>query len=168
MNSSTRLRDLIDRLPMAFVILGIICLAGAGATFLVLGRLDRVVIVLAAVGIGLLVYAALERPERTAQALTSRNVKYGSNTLVMSVAFLGILGLLNVLSNRYPNRLDLTQNQIYTLSPLSIQVVKEIKQPIHVIGFYRTGDTGRESLEDLLKEYVRYSDTLTYESVDPH
>jgi ABC-type uncharacterized transport system involved in gliding motility auxiliary subunit len=167
MISSTRLRDIFDRLPMAFVVLGIICLALAGATYLVLARLDRVVIVLAAIGVGLLVYAALERPERTAHALTSRNVKYGSNTVVMSVAFLAILGLLNVLANRYPNRLDLTQNQVYTLSPLSIQVVKEIKQPVHVISFYRTGDTGRESLEDLLKEYVRYSDSLTYEFVDP-
>src|SRR5262245_33249051 len=146
MNSSSRLRDIIDRLPVAFVILGILSFVAAAGTYLVLGRLDRVVIVLAAIGVGLLVYAALERPERTAEALTSRNVRYGSNTLVMSLAFLAILGLINVLANRYTGRLDLTQNKIYTLSPLSIQITKGIKQPVHAIAFYRSGDSGKDSL----------------------
>jgi ABC-type uncharacterized transport system involved in gliding motility auxiliary subunit len=167
MSTPARFRDFLDQLPVLFIILGVICLLGAAGVFLVLGRLDRIVIVLAAVGIGLLVYAALERPERTTQALTSRNVRYGSNSVIMSVAFVAILGLLNVLANRYSNRLDLTQNQIYTLSPLSIQITQELKQPVHAIAFYRTGDTGRESLEDVFKEYVRYTGSFTYEFVDP-
>src|ERR1700694_2907005 len=122
MKASTRLRDLLDRLPMTFVILGVTCVLVALAIFAVLGRLDRSVVVLGAVGVGLLVYAVLERPDRTVQTLTSRNVRYGSNTIVMSLAFLAILGLINVLANRYANRLDLTQNQMYSLSPLSIQI----------------------------------------------
>src|SRR5579864_3621885 len=167
MKTSTRLRDLLDRLTVTFVIIGLICLVGAGATYAVLGRLDRSVIVLAAVRLGPLVYAGLERPDRTVHAMTSRNVRYGSNTVVMSLAFLAILGLVNVLANRYSNRLDLTQNQIYSLSPLSIQVVKEIKQPVHVIAFYGNGAQGRDSLDALLKEYVLYSNAITYEFVDP-
>lgn len=169
MKSSTRIRDLLDRLPMTFVILGVICVLVALAIFAVLGRLDRSVVVLGALGVGLLVYAVLERPERTVQTLTSRNVRYGSNTVVMSLAFLAILGLVNVLANRFSNRLDLTQNQMYTLSPLSIQVAKEITQPIHVIAFYGNGNgaQGRDSLDALLKEYVLYSNQITYEFVDP-
>src|SRR5438045_646564 len=149
MKSSTRLREVLDRLPMTFVILGVICLLVAIAIFAVLGRLDRSVVVLAALGLGLPVYAVLERPERTVQTLTSRNVRYGSNSVVMSLAFLAIVGLVNVLANRYANRLDLTQNQIYSLSPLSIQIAKEITQPIHVMAFYGNGAQGRDTLDAL-------------------
>lgn len=161
------LRSFVDRLSLIFAGLGTLAILGAAAGYLVLGRLDRWVILALAVGIGLWIYAALERPERTVAALSGRGVRYGSNTLVMSLAFLGILALINVLANRYSNRFDLTQNQYYTLSPLSVQVVKELSQPVHILAFYRNGDPGRESLEDLLKEYTRHSSLITYEFVDP-
>lgn len=167
MNLKALLAQFEGKIATALATLGVVSIVAALAVYLVLGQLDRFVVVLLAVGLGLLVYAAIERPERTIESLTSRNVRYGSNTLVMSVAFVAILGLINVLANRYSTRLDLTQNQLYTLSPLSIQVVQELKQPVHVIAFYRTGDTGRDSLEALLKEYVRHSNQITYEFVDP-
>ncbi len=167
LNLSSFVGRFASRISLAFALLGVVALLAAAGTFLVLGRLDRVVVVLLAIGVGLIVYAALERPEQTAQVLGSRSVRYGSNTAVMSLAFLGILALINVLANRFPQRLDLTQNKLYTLSPLSVQVVQELKQPVHIIAFYRTGDSGREELGDLLKEYVRHSNLITYEFVDP-
>jgi len=167
MNPRALVRQLLDRISTIFVVLGLLAIFAAAGTFLVLGQLDRTVIVLFAVGVGLLVYAALERPEQTAQTFSSRGVRYGTNTVVMGAAFLGILVLVNVLANRFSTQLDLTQNQLYTLSPLSVQVVKEIKQPIHIIAFYQTGDASRGSLEALLKEYTQLSDKISYEFVDP-
>jgi ABC-type uncharacterized transport system involved in gliding motility auxiliary subunit len=157
----------MNRLASIFAILGAVAIVAAIGTYLVLGRFDRIELVLVAVGVGLWVYAALEQPQKTAEALSSRNVRYGSNTLVMSLAMIGILVLINVLANRYSDRLDMTQNQIYSLSPLSVQVVKELTQPVHITAFYVTGDSNRQALEDILKEYVRNSNQITYEFVDP-
>ncbi|HLG51349.1 MAG TPA: Gldg family protein, partial [Chloroflexota bacterium] len=158
-----RVPALLDRLSSIFAVIGTIALLAALGTFLILGQLDRWVIVLAAVGIGLWIYALLERPERTAAILTSRGVRYGSNTAVMSVALIAILGLINVLANRYSDRFDLTANHLYTLAPLSVQVARDLKQPVKILYFYRSGDPSRDSLEDLLKEYTRYTRLISYE-----
>ena len=158
----------VERLGSVFAILGTLALVAALAPFLILGTLARLVIVLLAVGVGCWVYAALEQPERTVETLSGRGVRYGSNSLVMSVAFIGILALVNVLANRYSTRADLTQNHFYTLSPLSVQVVKELNTPVQVFAFYQTGDPGLTTLQNLLREYVRQSgDKITYEFGDP-
>lgn len=161
------LRSILGHLSPTFAILGSIAIIAALGGYLVLGRLDRWVILLFAVGLGLWVYAVLEQPERTLEALSSRDVRYGSNTLVMSLAFIGILALINVLANRYSDRFDLTENHVYTLAPLSVQIVHELKQPVKIIAFYRNGNAGRESFEPLLKEYARESNLISYEFVDP-
>jgi len=167
MNLRATFSSILDRLATLIGILGVLALVGAIGAFLVLGRLDRIVIVLLAVGLGLIVYVALERPDATVQTLSSRGVRYGSNSLLMSVAFVGIIVLINVLGSRYSTRLDLTQNKLYTLSPLSVQVVHELKQPVHLIAFYSAQQGGKETLDDLLKEYVRNSSQVSYEFVDP-
>ncbi|MGH2459303.1 MAG: GldG family protein, partial [Chloroflexota bacterium] len=110
----------------------------------------------------------LERPERTVEALSSRNVRYGSNTLIMSLAFIGILALVNVLANRYSDRLDLTTNHNFTLSPLSVSIVRKLTQPVQVYAFYQNGNPGRDSFKPLLEEYRKESNLFNYQFVDPN
>lgn len=160
-------RSLLDRLSSTLAVIGSLAIIAGLAGYLIIGQFDRWIILLFAIGLGLWVYAALERPERTMEALSSREVRYGSNTVVMSLAFIGILVLVNVLANRYSDRFDLTQNHQYTLSPLSVQVVHELKQPVKVMAFYRNGNPGRDSFEPLLKEYTKESRLISYEFVDP-
>jgi len=160
-------RSLFDRLPTVLIILGVIAFVGGIGLYLVLGQFNRDVIVLLAVAIACWIYAALERPERTVQAFSGRGVRYGSNTAVMAVAFIAILVLVNYLANRFSDRFDLTQNQVFTLSPMSVQVVHELKQPVHVLAFYGSNDPSRTAFEDLLKEYTRQSSLITYEFIDP-
>lgn len=53
--------------------------------------------------IGLALFAILD-PERVRVALTGRQARYGSNVLVMTVAFLGILLVVNYLVYQNPQR----------------------------------------------------------------
>lgn len=161
-------KSVLDRLSTILAVLGGLAVIAALGVYLVLGQLDRWVIVLFAVGLGCWVYAALERPEQTVKAISSRNVRYGSNTLVMSLAFLGILALVNVLANRYSDRLDLTQNHSYTLSPLSVQIVHKLTEPVQVYAFYQNGNPGRDSFKPLLEEYRKESSMINYQFVDPY
>ncbi len=100
-------------------------------------------------------------------AITSRQARRGTNSLVMFVAFVGIVGLLNFLAARHSYRWDLTETQLYSLSPQTQQVLANLREPVRVLGFY-TGmsDYRRQEAEDLLKEYAARSDKLTYEFVD--
>src|SRR5512143_1104895 len=59
--------------------------------------------------LGLAVYAIME-PERVRRFFTGRQARYGSNALIMSLAFLGILIVGNILAFQNPVHVaDLTQ-----------------------------------------------------------
>jgi ABC-type uncharacterized transport system involved in gliding motility auxiliary subunit len=156
-----------QQLPALFTGLGALALVGAAGLFLVQGEADRWVLTSAAVGVIFLVYALLERPESVKATITGREVRHGGNTLVMTVAFLGILVLLNVLGNRFSYRWDMTEGQDFSLSPQTVELLQRLNDPIKVTAFYQQGQAGQEELQDLLKEYSRHSPQISYEFVDP-
>ncbi|HEY3079670.1 MAG TPA: Gldg family protein [Chloroflexota bacterium] len=155
------------QLPAIFAGLGVLGLAVAAGLFLVQGEIDRWVITSAAVGLIFVVYALLERPESLRETVTTRDVRYGANTLVMTVAFVGILALLNVLGNRFSYRWDLTESKDFSLSPQTEQVLRSLNGPVKFTAFYKQGQPGQEELQDLLKSYQRINDRVAYEFVDP-
>lgn len=101
----------------------------------------------------------------TAQGFWSRrSTKIGANAIVATLSLLAIVGLLNFLAVRYSTRIDLTENQLFTLAPQSQEIVKNLSQPLKVWVFDRDPHpVDRE----LLETYRRYSPNLTFEFVDP-
>lgn len=147
--------------------LGLAALGGAAISFLITKKLDLVTEILLGVGLFLVATYVLLRPAEVRRALTGRQARYGSNTLVMSVAFLGILVLVNFLAGRHHLRADWTAEKAYSLSPQTLEILKELKEPVHVTGFFTPADSRRTELEDLLVEYTYHTDKITYEFVDP-
>jgi ABC-type uncharacterized transport system involved in gliding motility auxiliary subunit len=120
------------------------------------------------VGIAAIGLFALLRPEAVRALLARRQARYGSNALVMTLALLGILFFVNVWSNNHHKRWDLTENKRYSLSPQTIAVLKNLKEPVKITGFYTPAESGqREQVEDLLKEYMYHTNLLQVEYVDP-
>ena len=93
-----------------------------------------------------------------------RSTEAGTNALLATVAMLVILALINFLGVRYPTRVDLTENHLFTLAPESQQVVRSLKQPVKVWVFVRDPNpVDRE----LLENYRRYGSQFSFEFVDP-
>ena len=93
-----------------------------------------------------------------------RSTQAGTNALLSTLAILAIFGMVNFLGVRYASRLDLTENQIFTLAPQSQEVVQRLQQPAKVWMFTPTPDSiDRE----LLENYRRRSPQFSYETVDP-
>ena len=95
---------------------------------------------------------------------TRRSTQAGTNAVISTVALLIIVGLINFLAVRYSLRLDLTENQLFTLSPQSQTIIQNLPQPIKVWIFDRNLSS---EVEELLENYQRYSDNFQYEFVDP-
>jgi ABC-type uncharacterized transport system involved in gliding motility auxiliary subunit len=161
------LDSLRRQLPAIFTILGLLSLVLCGGLYLVYNEANRWVLTAGAIGLIFIVYAILERPEVVRESVTGREVRYGANSLVMTVAFIGIVGLLNFLGARHTYQWDLTESKDFSLSPQTIQVLQQINSPVKVTAFYQQGQSGQEELQDLLKQYQRYSDKISYEFVDP-
>ncbi|MBI2942112.1 MAG: GldG family protein [Chloroflexi bacterium] len=166
-----RVDSVLRQLTGPLAVVGVLLLAVAGGVVFVNGQLDRISLMIGAIGVALIVYYVLERPGDVATAVTGQNARYGANTAAFSIAIVGILALLNVLSGRYSHRIDLTQSGAHTLAPQTIQVLQQLDQPVKVTGFYQNANqylqSQREELEDLLKLYQRYTSLIDYEFVDP-
>ena len=149
--------------------MGLAFLAVSGILFLLGQPRERslVLLVLGAILFALYTYA---RPQQVRETVTSRGARYGSNTLVISLALIGLIGLLNFMSGRYNGRYDLTANQSQSLSELTVQVLQGLKEPVKATAFYTTLRLTSQDLQtaqDRLKEYARYSEKFTYRFVDP-
>ncbi|WP_291147873.1 gliding motility-associated ABC transporter substrate-binding protein GldG [Flavobacterium sp. UBA7680] len=83
-----------------------------------------------------------------------------------------ILIVLNVLGSLFFHRFDLTKDKRYTLSSTSLQIVKQVKNPLS-IKIYMQGelpaDFRRLQLEtkQLLEEFQAYNSNIVFEFVNP-
>jgi ABC-type uncharacterized transport system involved in gliding motility auxiliary subunit len=118
------------------------------------------------IGASLLVVLHLVlRWEDVAGGLGRRQLKYGTNTLVLVAAVLGVLFLVNLLVARNPRRFDLTKDQRYSLSDQTRKVMAGLKDDVKITYFQRQRDMARG--QDRLKEYQALSPRLKVDFVDP-
>jgi ABC-type uncharacterized transport system involved in gliding motility auxiliary subunit len=112
--------------------------------------LNRYLLVAAGLTIlGIAAYAILE-PDRVRRFLTGRQARYGSNAFVMTIAFLGILIVANVLAYQNPVPIaDLTENNANTLSPELISALETLPEPVTATGFF-SQDSNTQAADTLL------------------
>jgi ABC-type uncharacterized transport system involved in gliding motility auxiliary subunit len=93
-----------------------------------------------------------------------RSTQSGTNALVATLSVLVILGLINFLGIRYHLRLDLTDSQLFTLSPQSRELVSNLPETMKVWLFSK-----EQNLQDreLLDNYQRQSNKFKFEYLDP-
>jgi ABC-type uncharacterized transport system involved in gliding motility auxiliary subunit len=117
--------------------------------------------------LGLAVYAILE-PDRVRRFFTGRQARYGSNALIMSIAFLGILIVGNVLAQQNPVKIaDLTEDKVNTLSPELSAALDSLPEKVTATGFFSLGG-GSESAEELLSNIKANSNgKFDYQFINP-
>lgn len=154
--------------PFAYL-LGLLSLLFAAGWFVVNRQFGSVVQI--ALAITLLGWAAgvLLDPDRVRQALSGRQARYGSNALLVSLAFAGILVVANYFAAQNPQSWDLTEDQQYSLAPETRQLLATLEQPVSIKGFYTANQSqARENVEPLLERYQTESNGLvTHEFIDP-
>lgn len=95
---------------------------------------------------------------------SKRSSKLGTNTAILTLAVLAILGILNFVGYRHHKRFDLTSGKLYSLSDQTKKIVGGLKSDVTIIRFSKTSDT---SLDDLMTEYKYLSPHLKFQNVDP-
>lgn len=107
--------------------------------------------------------------DQAGRVLGRRQVQFGTNAMVMTIAFIAILVLINILVARSNVRWDLTATQEFSLAPETIAIIEQLKQPVKVIGFFdqSTQQEARGELERRLEEYTSRSNLISYEFIDP-
>lgn len=96
-----------------------------------------------------------------------KRIFYQINIGLMIIIFGGILVLVNLISNRHYKRIDLTKNKIYSLSPQTKNIIKNLKVPVEIIGFYKETSEERKKAEDIFQQYKANSKNISYKFIDP-
>ena len=117
--------------------------------------------------LGIAVYFILE-PDKVRRFLTGRQARYGSNSLIVSLAFLGILIFANVLAFQNPLPIaDLTEDDSNTLSKELQAALQQLPENVTATGFFSQG-TNPESAAKLLENMKANSNgKFDFQFVDP-
>ncbi len=80
---------------------------------------------------------------------------------------LGILVLVNYVGGRRYARFDWTRSGLYTLSPKTIAVLKDLKAPVTATVFMTEGSPLFRETREILSRYQAKTSMLTVETIDP-
>ncbi len=154
------------------LIISLLALLTAGGLYIVQRQWNLAVqICLGVVVIGMAVFIALD-PGAVRSAFTGRQAKYGSNALILSVAFVGILVVINFLAYKNTKRWDLTEDKSNTLAKETVDVLKSLPDKVVAKAFFTTNPSvasSKDNAKGLLDKYVTDGGgKFQYEFIDPN
>lgn len=99
--------------------------------------------------------------------LQGRQARYSSNALLLTIAFLVILVIVNLLSYKNTIRWDLTEDKQNTLSEETLNTLESLDKPVQAKAFFSNRMSTVNS-ESVLKNYEANSNNkFSYEFIDP-
>lgn len=119
---------------------------------------------LIAIGLVMIGIWLLARLPITEKFWQKRSTKVSTKAIVTTSIFIGILVCINFLVVRYEVRIDLTENQLFTLSPQSQAVLKNLEKPVKIWVFEAQPNPADQAL---LANYSRENPKLSFEFVNP-
>jgi ABC-type uncharacterized transport system involved in gliding motility auxiliary subunit len=151
-------------------------LAGIAGALLVLAALfvfnyypdqQAIFAVLAVAGGATLLFFFIAERRLVAQVPGSRAARHGVNAVVFTLAFLGILTILNVLAVRHNLKWDLTADRRFTLSEQTVKVLRGLARDVKVQAFFADGAPERAAMKRLLDDFSDETPRLDVTFVDP-
>ena len=77
--------------------------------------------------VGLAAYAFMV-PDKVRRFFSGRQARYGSNSLILTVAFVGIVFVANYIVYQNPKSWDLTEDKSHTLAPETLQALATLPE----------------------------------------
>jgi ABC-type uncharacterized transport system involved in gliding motility auxiliary subunit len=116
-------------------------------------------------GAVLIVLSLIAKSSDIRAGLGRRSTKFGINSGVSVLLFVGVLAILNYLGDRHQKRFDLTTERLNSLGDESTKVLSELKQDIRIKAFYQGAD--EPVTRELLELYSQQSGRIGVEFIDP-
>jgi ABC-type uncharacterized transport system involved in gliding motility auxiliary subunit len=102
--------------------------------------------------------------------LIDKRSRYGLNSVIMIVIYIGIILLANYLGAIRHLRCDLTASGKFTLSPQTINVIRNLKSPVEALVFFPDLPQYRgekRAAQYLLEEYRFFNRLFSFRFIDP-
>ena len=113
-----------------------------------------------------------------------RRLRYGSASIIMTIIAIVAIMLFNVVmdivADRYPMALDMSQDKVFTLSEESVAIAKAVKNNVEIVvfvdeEFVASPDLGAKKLDTVMREFysalqqyrTHSADKVTFKFIDP-
>lgn len=120
--------------------------------------------------LALAAYAIME-PDRVRRFFTGRQARYGSNALIMSIAFLFILVLINVSvldpDFNLDKTWDLTEDKVNTLAPETLAALQTLPEQVNATAFFSQNSNTQGATELLNKIRDNSEGKFDYTFINP-
>lgn len=108
--------------------------------------------------------------EAIKRLLKSRNLKYGTNAVVLIAAVAAIAVIVNLLVGMTDIKWDLTPNKLYSIGDTTKDILKSLNKDVTIYGLFDDGKIGGgdeyKEVTELLSQYEKYP-RIKVEYVDP-
>ena len=151
-------------------ILGIVAFFFAALVQFFLPELNNAVFYLLILGSILVFYYISFSLNEIRFFLIGKRGRYGINSALMILVFLGIVLLANYLGFLKHKRFDVTSSGKFTLAPQTINTLKNLKAPVEALAFFpelSNFQGERERVRYLLEEYRFFNKDFSFRFVDP-
>src|SRR5688500_91549 len=98
----------------------------------------------AVIGGALILTALILNMKEIRSGMRRRSARFGINSATSVLLLLGVLAMVNYLGAQHEKRIDLTSEQIYSLSTQSVEVARQIPEDIHIRAFYPGGENPQD------------------------
>ena len=144
--------------------LGAACLIAGLLRYGIQGELLRTSEVLLIVGGVLLLAGIVFGFGQILTFFSKRSSQLGTNTTILALAVIAILGFVNFLGHQHHKRFDLTSEKLFTLSDQTEKIVRGLSTDVNIVRFAKLPDP---QFNDMMSEYKNLSSHLKFQNVDP-
>jgi len=99
-------------------------------------------------------------------SFSTKNFKFGGYAAMMTAIVLAILIVVNLVVGQLNIKIDLTKNQLYSLSEQTYDVINNLDQDITIYALYETGKENT-AFNEILNNYSEHSKRIHIEYKDP-
>lgn len=96
----------------------------------------------------------------------SKRLKHGGYAILVTLLFLGLLVVVNLLAEEFPVKFDLTGNKLFSLSDQTLRILKGLDREVTIYGLYENGEED-QWVRQVIDTYQRKSNKIQYKTIDP-
>lgn len=151
-------------------ILSVLSYAVAFLVRFFLPELMEAVYYLLTIGTVLMLYALAFSLKQIGVFVVGRQGRYGINSALMILIFVGIVFFASYLGRLGHKRFDMTASGRFTLAPQTIKTLEHLKAPVEVLAFFpdlALFQADREQVGYLLEAYHSKNPDFSYRFIDP-
>jgi len=123
-----------------------------------------IITLVAGIAVGLLFFVRFY--DDIVKKVTKRKVRYGVNSLVITVVVLALVVIVYLVIFNHNARVDLTKTQRFSLSGQTVTILKRMEGPVKVYAFFSKQQSSA-GISELLTEYKHFKKDLDFQVIDP-